>query len=226
MLRLERISRSFGATRAVDEVSLSVEPGVVTALIGENGAGKTTLMRIAAGELSPDSGRVETDGHVELVHQHFMLVADFTIAENIALAIGRPRWIGSPRAFANSASGLIAGSGIELGDVNRRVSDLSVGEKSKLELVKAILRSPVTLILDEPTSVLTPLETGQLFEVMRRLTAAGTAVVLISHKLPEVLEVAGRIVVMRAGRVVLDEPRGIADVSRLTAAMVDQRALS
>jgi simple sugar transport system ATP-binding protein len=202
VLRLSHIARTFGATRAVDDVSLDVRPGEILALVGENGAGKTTLMRIAAGELVPGSGSVETRGRVELVHQHFMLVNELTIAENLALIT--PFRFATRRTLERRAAETISRTGIELGGVSRRVGALSVGEKSKLELIKAISKEPATLILDEPTSVLTPSESAELFEVMRALAARGTAVVFISHKLPEVLAVAERIVVMRAGRVVAE----------------------
>ncbi len=222
-MRLQRITKSFGATRAVDDVSLDIARGEVLAVIGENGAGKTTLMRIAAGELAPDTGRVipcREDGtesppagypalprgmtpSIGFVHQHFLLVPELTIAENLALLNPRFRFA-TRKALEREAMQAIASSGIELRDVSRRVADLSVGEKSKLELIKAIAKKPATLILDEPTSVLTPHESEELFRVMRALASQGTAIVFISHKLPEVLAVAQRIVVMRAGRLVLE----------------------
>ena len=216
------ISRSFGTNRAVDDVTLDVRGGEILALVGENGAGKTTLMRIAAGELARDSGEVRAEGRVELVHQHFMLVNEFTIAENLALT--RRFRFATRRALEREALATVAAAGIELGDVSRRVGDLSVGEKSKLELIKAIGRQPATLILDEPTSVLTPREADELFAVMRRVAAAGTAVVFISHKLPEVLAVADRIVVMRAGKIVAETRASETTASALADVMVERRA--
>lgn len=217
-MRLTRITKSFGATRAVDDVSLDIAPGEVLALVGENGAGKTTLMRIAAGELAADSGRVESPSHgaVGFVHQHFLLVPELTIAENLAVTRTGFRFA-SHRTLAREAEQTIASTGIELRDVNRRVAELSVGEKSKLELIKAIAKNPSTLILDEPTSVLTPRESEELFRVMRTLAAKGTAIVFISHKLPEVLAVAQRVVVVRAGKIVL-ETRG-ASAQEIASAM-------
>ena len=202
-MRLSRITKSFAATRAVDDVSLTIERGEILAVIGENGAGKTTLMRIAAGELAPDSGSIEEATSIGFVHQHFLLVPEFTIAENLALIDRRFRFA-THKTLEREAVGMIESSGIELHEVSRRVADLSVGEKSKLELIKAIARKPSTLILDEPTSVLTPRESQELFRVMRALAANGTAIVFISHKLPEVLAVAERIVVMRSGKLVLE----------------------
>src|ERR1051326_3352623 len=209
MRTITRVRKSFGATRAVDDVSLEIEAREIVGLVGENGAGKTTLMRIVAGELAADAGSVSTPSRIGFVHQHFMLVNDFTIAENLALATGA-----SPR----DAERIIADSGIELRDVTRRARDLSVGEKSKLELIKAIARKPELLILDEPTSVLTPYESDELFRVMRRFAREGTAVVFISHKVREVIEVAPRGVVRRRGRVVVESSKMTAE--ELAAAMV------
>ncbi|HEX7831055.1 MAG TPA: ATP-binding cassette domain-containing protein [Thermoanaerobaculia bacterium] len=223
-MRLSRITKSFGATRAVDDVSLDITPGEILAVIGENGAGKTTLMRIAARELHADSGEVDDTQSVGLVHQHFMLVPELTIAENLALTERRRFRFASRKTLEREATQTIGATGIELPDVARRVDDLSVGEKSKLELIKAIAKNPATLILDEPTSVLTPHEAEELFRVMRRLASNGTAVVFISHKLPEVLAIAQRIVVMRAGRVVLETRDASADT--LANAMVASRETS
>jgi len=225
VLRATHVSKSFGATRAVDDVSIEIRDGEILAIVGENGAGKTTLMRIAAGELAADEGNLEREGRVELVHQHFMLVSELTIAENLAL-IDRARFrFASRRTIAREAIAKIAESGIELADVSRRVADLSVGEKSKLELIKAIAKKPSTLVLDEPTSVLTPFEAEELFRVMRRLAAEGTAVVFISHKLPEVLAIAERIVVMRNGRVVAEKDAHATSAEELAQAMVRSAGL-
>ncbi|HEX2834999.1 MAG TPA: ATP-binding cassette domain-containing protein [Thermoanaerobaculia bacterium] len=220
-MRLSRISKSFGTVHAVDDVSLDINAGEILAVIGENGAGKTTLMRIAAGELTADSGTIDRVERVELVHQHFMLVPELTIAENLALTERRRMRFATRRTLEREAAETIRATGIALPDVARRVGDLSVGEKAKLELIKAIAKQPSTLILDEPTSVLTPHETEELFRVMRRLAADGKAVVFISHKLPEVLSIAGRIVVMRGGRVVLETRDARAEV--LAQAMVVSR---
>jgi len=219
VIHLAHVTKKFGTTRAVDDVSLEVRRGEIVALVGENGAGKTTLMRIAAGELDADGGTVNVEGRAELVHQHFLLVDALTIAENLALTHRGFRFT-TRRAIEREAEQTIAATGIELRDVTRHVSELSVGERSKLELIKAISRKPTTLILDEPTSVLTPNETEDLFRVMRRLADEGTAVVFISHKLPEVLAVAERIVVMRAGRVVAESVSQDTNVNALANAMV------
>jgi simple sugar transport system ATP-binding protein len=197
MLLIKHVTKSFGATRAVNGVSLTIGGGEIVGLVGENGAGKTTLMRVVAGELNADGGTIEFEGRIGFVHQHFMLVNDFTIAENLALAA---------RTSPRDAERIIASTGIALADVNRRAGDLAVGEKSKLELIKAIARNPELLILDEPSSVLTPFESEELFQVMRTLAAKGTAIVFITHKIREVTAVASRVVVMRRGEVVADSP--------------------
>jgi ABC-type uncharacterized transport system ATPase subunit len=207
MLRISHISRRFGALTAVDDVSLEIREGEIVGLVGENGAGKTTLMRIAAGELTADAGTVRIDGPIGFVHQHFMLVNEFTVAENLELVVH------------GNAESIIGESGIALTGPSRRISELSVGEKSKVELIKALAKRPRVLILDEPTSVLTPTEAEELFDVVRSLAGNGAAVVLISHKIPEVLAVATRTVVMRAGRIVAEGTNMTPD--ELAHAMVD-----
>jgi ABC-type uncharacterized transport system ATPase subunit len=179
-LQLTHITKSFGPTVAVDDVTLAVAPGEIIGLIGENGAGKTTLMRVVAGEIAPDRGSIDAGGSIGFVHQHFMLVNEFTVEENLALV------------------------DVDLPGDQRLVRDLSVGEKAKVELTKAIAKKPDILILDEPTSVLTPSEAEELFATARGLAADGKIVILISHKIREVLSVATRTVVMRRGRVVAD----------------------
>src|SRR4051812_21937067 len=210
-MRLSHITKHFGANVAVDDVSLSFAEGEIVGLVGENGAGKTTLMSIAAGELAPDTGAIDDRVTTGIVHQHFLLVNEFTIAENLALSM-----------WGRDPTEIIRDSGIELRGVHRRVADLSVGEKSKLELIKAIAGHPRFLILDEPTSVLAPAEARELFDVMRRLATNGVTVVFISHKIPEVLEVATRIVVMRRGKIVVDG--GAMTAEQLAEAMVEKRS--
>ncbi len=219
--RLEQVTKTFGANRAVDEVSLLLSAGEIVALAGENGAGKTTLMRIVAGELAADHGRIELDGDVAMVHQHFLLVPELSIAENLAIAAPSPFRFTSRKRIEREAEATIARTGIELREVSRPARELSVGEKAKLELIKALARRPSLLILDEPTSVLTPQESAELFGVIRALAANGTTIVFISHKVPEVLELAQRMVVMRRGRIVADG-RGMS-AAELANAMVEER---
>lgn len=219
-LSLQHVSKSFGATRAVDDVSFTVAPGEIAGLAGENGAGKTTLMRIVAGELAADGGQIASSPRVGMVHQHFALVSHFSIAENLALVRNRDFRFVSARALEREAEASIGESGIDLPDVHRRAADLSVGERAKLELIKAVASHPELLILDEPTSVLTPLESAGLFRLMRRLAAAGTSIVFISHKIPEVMEVAERLIVMRRGQVVADTSARGMSAEQIAAKMV------
>ncbi|HUS63298.1 MAG TPA: ABC transporter ATP-binding protein [Kofleriaceae bacterium] len=208
--------KQFGEVVANRDVSLSVARGEVHAVIGENGAGKSTLMRALYGEGAPDRGEVRIGGErigrpsvaeairrkVGMVHQHFMLVPTLTVAENVVL--GRePRrglLLDSARAEAELAElGESYGLAIEPG---RLVRELSVGEAQRVEIVKVLWRGADVLILDEPTAVLTPGEVAELFSVLRALVAAGKTVVLVTHKLDEVLALAGRVTVMRRGEVV------------------------
>jgi ABC-type uncharacterized transport system ATPase subunit len=234
VLELSGVSKAFGTNRAVDAVSLAIAAGEIVGLVGENGAGKTTLMRIVAGELAPDSGTLAVEGTnvrlrsardadargIEMVHQHFMLVGELTIAENLALIRREAFRFATARTIREEAARAIAASGIELGDPGRRVDTLSVGERAKLELIKAIAKKPRLLILDEPTSVLTPQEAEELFRVVRRLSAEGTAIVFISHKLPEVLGIAQRVIVMRTGRLVAESETKAVTAEELAKAMV------
>ena len=219
-LSLNGVSRAFGSTTAVDDVTLSFAPGTVVGLVGENGAGKTTLMRLAAGEIAPDAGTIQRPRRVGMVHQHFSLVPEFTIAENLALLDLRTFGFVTARRLRESAAAVVQRSGIELGDLSRRVSTLSVGEAAKVELIKAVAVDPDLLILDEPTAVLTPPEAAELFAVMRRLAEGGTTVVFITHKVREVLETAARVVVMRRGRVVADAPASSMTAAAIAEAMV------
>lgn len=194
-LRLEGIQKRFGATVALDGVDLVVRPGSVHALLGENGAGKSTLMQIAVGLVRPESGIVTAGGRLGMVHQHFTSVAALTVWENLALPTGWPMREARARAGA-----LLAARGVAL-EVDARAETLSVGLRQQLEIQKALASEPQVLILDEPTGVLTPPEVDDLFRVVKAFTAAGGAVVLITHKLDEAIEHADSLTVLRAGRV-------------------------
>ncbi|HET7712846.1 MAG TPA: ATP-binding cassette domain-containing protein, partial [Thermoanaerobaculia bacterium] len=220
VLRLRSVTRSFGAMRAVDDVSLEIAAGEILGLVGENGAGKTTLVRLISGELTADAGEVLLEGDAELVHQHFALVDDFTVAENILLTQTEGFRFRTARTVRIEAHALIERAGIAIPDIDRRVEELSIGERAKLELIKALIRNPTLLILDEPTSVLTPIETEELFSTIRELAGRGTAVIFVSHKLPEVLDLAERIVVMRSGRIVADVDAARSDPQSLALAMM------
>jgi simple sugar transport system ATP-binding protein len=208
--------KRFGAVVANRDVSLSVDRGEVHAVIGENGAGKSTLMRALYGLDPPDAGEVRIGGEVVarpsvaaaiarkvgMVHQHFMLVPTLTAAENVVLGREPTRgpFVDTARAEREIAA-LSARFGLGV-EPRRLVSSLSVGEAQRVEIVKVLWRGADVLILDEPTAVLTPLEVGALFEVLGGLVADGKTVILVTHKLDEVLALATRVTVMRKGEVV------------------------
>jgi simple sugar transport system ATP-binding protein len=217
-LSLHNITKRYPAVVANDAVSLLVEAGEIHAILGENGAGKSTLMKVIAGEVAPDDGRIEFDGQavvidspataqrlgIALVHQHFALFDTLTVAENIALGLPGARSIGS---ITQQLTQLAERYGLPI-DPAARVHDLSMGERQRVEILRGLLAQPRLLILDEPTSVLTPQAVTRLFETLRKLAADGVSVLFISHKLDEIRALATRCTVMRGGRVVaLVDPR-------------------
>lgn len=216
MLHLSHISKRFGATIALDDVSFDVRAGEVHALLGENGAGKSTLMQIAAGLLAADRGEWQVEGRVALVHQHFTAIPALTVGENIALAAG---WRETGRRAERRAAAVIARLGLPL-DPAARVESLSVQLRQRLEIVKALATDANVLLLDEPTAVLAPREVTELLALVRGIAARGGAVVLISHKLREVLEVADRITVLRRGVVTQTGPRAGETAGSLSEAMI------
>lgn len=216
MLRLKNITKKFGNVVANRGVSITVEPGTIHAIVGENGAGKSTIMRIAFGFYKPDEGEIFFNGQkvefssphdaialgIGMVHQHFMLVENLTVAENIILGYE-----------TGNALNLDLGQAIrQISELSERlklnisptalIEDLSVGEQQRVELLKALYRKASFLILDEPTAVLTPQEVKELFTILRRMRADGKTIVIITHKLEEVLEISDNVTVMRDGQVV------------------------
>ena len=202
---------------ANDGISLSVAPGQVHALLGENGAGKTTLMNVLYGLTQPDEGEIHIDGKparfgspkdaiaagIGMVHQHFMLVPVFTVAENVTLGIeevGRAGLL-DRRKTRRDVAELSHRYGLDV-DPDALVEDLPVGLQQRVEIVKALVRQANVLILDEPTAVLTPAETEELFRIIRQLRDGGTSIIFISHKLREVQAIADTITVLRRGKVV------------------------
>ena len=216
-LELNAITKSFGALIANDGINLAVNDGEIHAILGENGAGKSTLMNIVYGLLQPDSGEIKVDGKVVtinepsdalavgigMVHQHFMLIPVFTVLENIVLGHENTSMVGKLKLHeARERLMKIANEfGFEI-DPDAYVENLPVGVQQRVEILKALVYEAKVLILDEPTAVLTPQETDELIEVMKRLRAQGTSIIFISHKLREVKAVADRITVIRRGKVV------------------------
>jgi len=211
-LALRAISKRYPGVVANDGVSLEVAAGEIHAILGENGAGKSTLVKIIAGAVAPDSGAMEFDGEliagadpaearalgVAMVYQHFSLFDSLTVAENIALGLDRrfPRG-GLIEAIRRAGERY----GVQI-DPAAHVHDLSMGERQRVEILRALLVQPKLLILDEPTSVLTPQATESLFATLRQLSVEGVSILFISHKLDEIRRLASRCTVMRAGRVV------------------------
>lgn len=215
-IRATGVAKAFGAVQANRSASLEVALGEIHAVVGENGAGKSTLMRMLAGLYAPDAGRLEVNGKdvtgwstreaiaagVGMVHQHFMLVPTLTVAENLILGQELTRGMQLDLGAAERAvRSLCERTGLAV-DPRRRVSDLTVGEAQRVEILKVLYRGARILMLDEPTAVLSPPEVGELWRVLRRLCAEGGTVVLITHKLDEVIEISRHITVMRAGETV------------------------
>jgi|tagenome__1003787_1003787.scaffolds.fasta_scaffold20978487_3 ABC-type uncharacterized transport system ATPase subunit len=223
-IRLTDIHKSFGAVLANRGASLEVARGEIHALVGENGAGKSTLMRVLSGMYAPDSGRMEVadaggvlrdvtgwstaaaiESGVGMVHQHFMLVPTLTVAENLMLGAeltseGPLRVLDRARA-AEQVEALSTRTGLRVNPA-RRVAELSVGEAQRVEILKALYRGARTLILDEPTAVLSPPEVDELWEVLRQMRSRGETIVLITHKLDEVMSISDTVTVMRHGRTI------------------------
>ena len=216
-LELRGITKRFGPLVANDAISLRVAPGQVHALLGENGAGKTTLMNVLFGLIKPDEGEIRIDGKavsfhspkdaiaagIGMVHQHFMLVPVFTVAENVTLGIEQAGRAGllDRRRTRRDVREISHRYGLDV-DPDALVEDLPVGIQQRVEIVKALVREAKVLILDEPTAVLTPAESQELFRIVGQLRGAGTSVIFISHKLKEVQSIAGTITVLRRGAVV------------------------
>lgn len=234
LLSLQNITKRFGTLTANDAISLDLHRGEILALLGENGAGKTTLMNILFGHYVQDEGdvRVQTaDGTlttlppgspgaalkagIGMVHQHFTLAENLSGLANIRLGTEPLLSFGREAAARAKVQKIIAESGLDV-DLDRRVADLTVGEKQRIEILKALYRDARVLILDEPTAVLTPQEAEGLFVVLRRLAQNGLGVIFISHKLGEVLAVSHRILVLRAGT----------KAGELVTANADRRAIA
>src|SRR3954469_5021031 len=216
-LEMRGITKRYPGVVANDGIDLDVRPGEIHALLGENGAGKTTLMNILYGLATPNEGQILLDGKpvtitgpsdaiargINMVHQHFMLVPVFTVAENILLGeetMANPIFLDRKEA-SRRIRDLGQRFGFEI-DPDAKVGSLSVGWQQRVEILKVLYRNAKILVLDEPTAVLTPQETEEIFGVLRRLAEQGHSIVFISHKLYEVLEIADRITVIRRGKVV------------------------
>lgn len=231
---MRAIDKRFGAVQANRAVDLAVPAGTVHGIVGENGAGKSTLMSILYGFYQADGGTIEVEGRparirnshdaialgIGMVHQHFMLVDTLSALDNIMLG-AEPAWRlnVARRTVRGKLEALMRDTGLEV-KLDAKVEDLPVGERQRLEILKALYRGARILILDEPTAVLTPHETEQLFVTLRKLRAQGTTILLITHKLKEIMALCDAVTVMRAGAVVLDTLIADTSLDGLAEAMV------
>jgi general nucleoside transport system ATP-binding protein len=230
LLALRGIRKAYPAVVALDGVDFTVAPGEIHAVLGENGAGKSTLMKIIYGAVRPDAGSAEWNGTpvrihdpaearalgIAMVFQHFALFDAITVVENIALALPGPFDL---EGLAARVSDLSRRYGLAV-NPSRHVHELSVGERQRVEIVRCLLQSPKLLIMDEPTSVLTPQAVEQLFDTLRTLSAEGTAIVYVSHKLDEIRRLCHRATVLRAGHRVAEVDPSTEPEERLASLMI------
>ncbi|WP_421996609.1 ABC transporter ATP-binding protein [Reyranella sp.] len=236
-IELIGIDKSFGAVHAVRGVSISVEGGTITGIVGENGAGKSTLMSVLYGLYDADAGEIRIDGRpvritgpndaiaqgIGMVHQHFMLVETFTVLENVVLGAEGGALLGAGLARARAELERLARDYGLAVDPDARVADLSVGEQQRVEILKVLYRGARILILDEPSAVLTPQETDRLFRILRTLRERGVTIVLITHKLREIMAATDRVFVMRQGAIVAVRLTAETDPDELAELMVGRK---
>ncbi len=231
-IEFRHLTKRFGSVVANDDINMSVERGSILALLGENGSGKTTLMNMLSGIYFPDEGEIAVNGTpvtirspkdafdhgIGMIHQHFKLVDVFTAAENIVLGLDEGKGLDLKAAAAKTRE--ISdkyGFGI---DPNKKVYDMSVSEKQTVEIVKVLYRGADILVLDEPTAVLTPQETSRLFDVLRNMKADGKTIIIITHKLNEVMEISDEVAVLRKGQYIGAVKTAETDPQALTEMMV------
>lgn len=233
LLSLSGMGKRFGSLQALADVSLDIAPGEVHCLLGENGAGKSTLCNLIFGVYPPDEGRMLLDGReykpsgpadalaqrVAMVHQHFSLVPDLSVVDNLLL--GQARGILRRRECADRVDALSRQYGLSLSP-HARIQDLSVGERQRVEIVKCLMREPRVLVLDEPTAVLLPDEIASLLDVCQRVADQGCGVVLVTHKLAEIKQIARRATVLRGGRIAARSENPAQDLDALVRAMIQR----
>ena len=234
-LEMRNISKRFGSILANKNVSLEVYHGEILAILGENGCGKTTLMNMISGIYFPDEGQVLVDGEevviaspkdafkhkIGMIHQHFKLVDVFTATENIILGVKDEDGYSRAEAEARVAA-ITERYGFRL-DPHKKIYEMSVSEKQTVEIIKVLYRNADILILDEPTAVLTPQETEVLFDILRRMRDDGKSVIIITHKLHEVLALTDRVAVLRRGAHIATVNTKEADENLLTEMMVGKK---
>ena len=237
VLEINRVSKTFGSLKANDDISLTLKQGEILALLGENGAGKTTLMNILFGHYTADQGNISVFGQalaphspnaalragVGMVHQHFTLADNLSVLDNIILGT-ESLWsvYSNKRKAKQSVQRIIDQAGLAV-QPDQLVRELTVGERQRVEILKALYRNARILILDEPTAVLTPQEVDDLFTMLRALVANGLSIIIISHKLHEVMSISDRVVVLRHGAVVGEAATQQVDRDQLAEMIVGRR---
>jgi len=239
VIRLKGITKRFPGVLANDRVDLDIQPGKIHALLGENGAGKTTLMNILSGRYRPDEGEIligqkpvqfnsprdALQFGIGMVHQHFMLVANQTAAENIILGLPRPRFFLRRTRVVKEVERLSEAYGLSV-DPKATVEELSLGQQQRLEILKLLYRHVDVLILDEPTAVLTPPEIEELSLTLKNIVKEGKAVIFITHKLEEVMEIADQITILRRGRIIAHlTPENVGSRRELARLMVGREVV-
>ncbi len=236
-IELRAISKRFGAVRANQDIDLQVRPGTIHGIVGENGAGKSTLMSILYGFYQADSGEILLNGNVQniqnsneaiaagigMVHQHFMLVDTFTVLENVMLGAENHALISKSADDARRELQRLSDEYQLSVHVDAITGELPVGEQQRTEILKALYRNAEILILDEPTGVLTPQEADQLFEVLRALKARGTTIILITHKLREIMDITDTVSVLRLGKMVAHRETTDTSMGELAELMVGRK---
>lgn len=234
-IELIGISKRFGKTLANDSVNLTIHKGEILSLLGENGSGKTTLMNMLCGLYYPDSGTIKINGKevtiaspkdafehgIGMVHQHFKLIEVFSASDNIILGLKEEGFFVDHKKVNREVKEIATRYDFEI-EPKKKVYRMSVGEKQIVEIIKLLYRGVDTLILDEPTAVLTPQETKKLFNVLRKMREDGKTVIIITHKLNEVLELSDRVAILRKGKVIETIETAKANESILTDAMVGE----
>ena len=209
-IECKHIRKTFGSVVANDNIDLNVRYGEILALLGENGSGKTTLMNMLSGIYHPDSGSISVGGKevninspvdssalgIGMIHQHFKLVDVFSASDNIVLGTNEKKL--PPKLLRDKIKNISIKLGLEI-DPDKKIYDMSVSEKQTVEILKVIYRGAKILILDEPTAVLTPQETEKLFNILRKMKEDGCAIIIITHKLNEVLSISDRVTILRKG---------------------------
>ena len=236
-IELRGISKRFGAVRANKDIDLKVKPGTIHGIVGENGAGKSTLMSILYGFYQADSGDVlindnvvsinssrdAIDAGIGMVHQHFMLVDTFTVLENVMLGAEEHSLLSRSAADARTVLNRLASEYQMTVQLDALIADLPVGEQQRTEILKALYRNAEILILDEPTGVLTPQEADQLFRVLKALKERGVTVILITHKLREIMDITDTVSVLRMGEMVSHLNTADTSMSELAELMVGRK---